>query len=153
MNACCRGCGFVGVPRPSSVTTFRPATEETGRTHDRTAAPSRCTVHAPHCPSPQPKRGPRSARSSRSAYKSGICGSSVEIDAGLPLRWNEILIDSCSPAGALPPAHFNPQIESGTPGMRTAEIASTIVHDCGGNNYERCPGQSHCTVILPFMVG
>jgi len=66
----------------------------------------------------------------------------------LPLRWNEILIDSLSAA-----AHFSPYIGSGNLGMRTAKITSQIVHDCGGNDYERCPGQSHCTVILPFMVG
>src|SRR5712671_1760426 len=44
-----------------------------------------CTVQAPHCASPQPKRGPFSARPSRSAYRSGMAGSSRSTSEVLPL--------------------------------------------------------------------
>ena len=33
------------------------ATAETGVTHERRGAPATCTVHAPHCQSPQPNLG------------------------------------------------------------------------------------------------
>src|SRR5690349_9185160 len=40
---------------PSIVTIFAPdATAETGMTQLRVEAPSICTVHAPHCATPQP---------------------------------------------------------------------------------------------------
>src|SRR5271170_5087063 len=39
---------------PSMVLTSRPCTAASGVTHERTASPSRCTVHAPHNPLPQP---------------------------------------------------------------------------------------------------
>jgi signal transduction histidine kinase len=48
---------------------------DTGSTHERTGSPSRCTVQAPHCASPQPKCGLLRPRSLRSAYSSGISGS------------------------------------------------------------------------------
>src|SRR5262249_26756525 len=68
MKARCTGCRRSDVPRPSSVTTFCCAVrEESGVTHERTALPSTWTVQAPHCASPQPKRGPWSWRLSRSA--------------------------------------------------------------------------------------
>src|SRR5579872_7185938 len=47
----------------------------TGTLQERTALPSRITVHAPHWPSPQPNLGPCSSRSSRKTYKSGVVGS------------------------------------------------------------------------------
>src|SRR6516164_4210669 len=79
-----------GVESPSSVTTFCCAvSEDSGVTHERTALPSMCTVQAPHCASPQPKRGPCSARLSRSAYRSGISGSSMLIWTGLPLTLSD----------------------------------------------------------------
>ena len=50
------------------ATTFcRAVIDDSGVTHERTASPSMWTVQAPHCASPQPKRGPCSARLSRSA--------------------------------------------------------------------------------------
>src|SRR5438046_1388743 len=60
MNACCTGCGRPpgrDAASPSMVTIFCPATRDTGSEHDRTARLSTRTVQAPHCPSPQPKRG------------------------------------------------------------------------------------------------
>jgi hypothetical protein len=43
--------------RPSSVV-ICPLTADTGKMHERVAFPLMITVQAPHCPSPQPKRGP-----------------------------------------------------------------------------------------------
>src|SRR5579864_780942 len=40
--------------RPSIVVIFFVPTDETGVWHERTASPSRCTVHAPHRPMPHP---------------------------------------------------------------------------------------------------
>src|SRR5882762_6946075 len=39
---------------PSIVVIFLPATAEIGKTHDRVATPSTCTVQAPHSAIPQP---------------------------------------------------------------------------------------------------
>src|ERR1700681_4247887 len=47
----------------------------TGMLQERTAFPSMITVHAPHWPRPQPKRGPCSSRSSRKTYNNGVVGS------------------------------------------------------------------------------
>ena len=59
------GCGLAqcgactvhldGAPSPARVVTLVPAAAETGTEQDRVGAPSRCTVQAPHCASPQPK--------------------------------------------------------------------------------------------------
>ena len=38
---------------------------DTGVTHERMGLPPTRTVHAPHCPSPQPNFGPFSLRSFR----------------------------------------------------------------------------------------
>src|SRR5690349_19184767 len=63
------------------VVTLLPATAETGITQERIASPSRCTVHAPHCASPQPKCGLVIFRSPRSAYRSGMPGSALIVTA------------------------------------------------------------------------
>ena len=47
---------------PSIVVTRLPTTEETGVMHERTSLPSTSTAQAPHCASPQPKRGPVNPR-------------------------------------------------------------------------------------------
>src|SRR6185436_16939826 len=52
-----------------------PATRDTGVVHDRISSPSARTEQHPHWPSPQPNRGPFSARSSVSTYRSGVAGS------------------------------------------------------------------------------
>src|SRR2546426_1728085 len=58
MKAFCSACGFSGVPSPSRVSSFAPAAWATGNVQERTGLPSTCTVQAPHCARPQPKRGP-----------------------------------------------------------------------------------------------
>src|SRR6185436_3147121 len=42
--------------------------------HARVATPSTCTVHAPHCPSPQPNLVPVRPKVSRSTHSSGMSG-------------------------------------------------------------------------------
>src|SRR5258708_17220703 len=90
MLAACRGCGLSGVPRPWCVVTFFPATAESGITHERIGSPSRCTVHAPHCASPQPKCGLLILRSLRKAYRSGMFGSALTVTV-LPSTANLML--------------------------------------------------------------
>src|SRR4249920_2450830 len=64
MKACCRGCGFSGVPRPSMVVTL-PFAAETA------------TEHAPHCARPQPNFGPFRFSSLRNTYSSGVSGAAA----------------------------------------------------------------------------
>ena len=52
-----------------------PATELTGIEHERTAAPSMCTVQEPHCATPQPYLVPVRPTFSRIAHNSGVSGS------------------------------------------------------------------------------
>src|SRR5262249_5346410 len=63
---------------PSSVVTSL-RTVETGVTHDRVATPLMITVHAPHCPRPQPNFGPWRSRSFRSTYSNGVDGSTLTV--------------------------------------------------------------------------
>src|SRR5688572_17948671 len=57
------------------VVTSLPAARETGATQERTASPSMCTVHAPHCAMPQPYLVPVSPRLSRSTHNNGVVDS------------------------------------------------------------------------------
>src|SRR5262245_50582314 len=61
-----------------------PSTAATGITQDRMAAPSRCTVHAPHWATPQPYFVPVRPTCSRITQSSGVLGSTVTSTA-LPL--------------------------------------------------------------------
>src|SRR5207247_10450926 len=72
------------------VVTFLPLAAESGITQERIGSPSRCTVHAPHCASPQPKCGLLILRSLRSAYRSGMLGSALTV-ADLPSTVNLML--------------------------------------------------------------
>ena len=42
--------------------------------HDNAGLPSRCTVHAPHCPLPQPYFVPVSFKCSRKIHSNGVSG-------------------------------------------------------------------------------
>src|SRR6516164_1576753 len=64
IHACCTGCSLPFLAMPSSVV-ISLLTLETCVMHERVATPLMITVHAPHCPSPQPNRGPRRLRSLR----------------------------------------------------------------------------------------
>src|SRR6218665_2102295 len=82
------------MPRPSSVVMLRPATPCAGITQDRAATPSTCTVHAPHCPSPQPYLGPLRPRSLRSRC------SSVASRGTPASAWARPLAGRCSGSAA-----------------------------------------------------
>jgi len=47
--------------------------------HERTAAPSTCTVQAPQRPAPQPNFVPLSSNVSRSTQSSGVCGVTLTL--------------------------------------------------------------------------
>src|SRR5260221_11446093 len=49
-----------------------PLTAATGVTHERISLPSSNTEHAPHCASPQPKRGPCRWSSLCRTYRRGV---------------------------------------------------------------------------------
>src|SRR5260370_17750645 len=57
------------------VVTFLPAASLAAVWHERTAVPSRCTVHAPHSPAPQPNLVPVICSCSRMAQSSGVSGA------------------------------------------------------------------------------
>ena len=73
--------------------TRAPPTAETGVTHERTALPFRCTVHAPHCATPHPYFVPTRSSSSRSTHKRGVSGG-TSTDVCFPLIFNSIGIAS-----------------------------------------------------------
>jgi hypothetical protein len=58
------------------VVTRLPATLPTGTEHERIAAPSTSTVHAPHCATPQLNLVPVKPTESRITHKSGVSGES-----------------------------------------------------------------------------
>src|SRR5204863_4695875 len=95
IQACWIGCSLPSLARPSSVVTS-PLTFETGVMHDRVAAPLMITVHAPHCPRPQPNRGPCKPRSLRRMYSSGVEASISKV-CGLPFTFNVMLLMNHSP--------------------------------------------------------
>ena len=72
------------------VVTSLPAARETGVTHDRTASPLRCTVHAPHSAIPQPNFVPVNPRFSRRTHNSGVSGL-TSTDCGLRLTLSLIM--------------------------------------------------------------
>src|SRR2546428_1454538 len=51
-----------------------PAAADTGVTQERRGAPSRCTVHAPHCAMPQPNLVPVNPTRSRNTQSRGMSG-------------------------------------------------------------------------------
>lgn len=56
------------------VTMFFPTETDSGVTHERVAAPSMCTVLAPHSEIPQPNLVPVMPRWSRNTQSSGVSG-------------------------------------------------------------------------------
>src|SRR5579872_4312086 len=61
------------------VVTDRPSARDTGATQERTASPSMCTVHAPHCAIPHPYLVPVRPRFSRMTHNSGVDGSTSRL--------------------------------------------------------------------------
>src|SRR6058998_3810846 len=78
IQACCTGWSLPSLDMPSSVVTSL-FTLETGVMHDRVATPLMITVHDPHWPNPQPKRGPRTPISFRNTYSSGVAESTSTV--------------------------------------------------------------------------
>src|SRR5207247_5742205 len=103
------------------VVIFLPAACATVVWHERTARPSRCTVHAPHCATPQPNFVPVSWSRSRITHRSGVPGSTSTVwDLPLinnvamtpPARWRK---GSYLVAGSLP---RNSPVGAGARGAR-----------------------------------
>src|SRR5579864_4781621 len=57
------------------VVTCFPAARDTGVLQERTGRPSRCTVQAPHCATPQPYFVPVRPKCSRKTQSRGVEGS------------------------------------------------------------------------------
>jgi hypothetical protein len=66
-----------------------PAAADIVVKQDRTGLPSKCTVHAPHNPIPQPNLVPVKSNCSRNAHNRGMSASAL-IETALPLT--DILI-------------------------------------------------------------
>src|SRR5262245_23382703 len=62
-------------------------------TQERTAAPSRCTVQAPHCAMPHPYLVPVRPACSRIAHNSGVLGSTLRSTV-FPLIVNRAMASS-----------------------------------------------------------
>lgn len=82
IHACCKTWLRSG-DKPSIVVIFCPAAADTGSEHERTGAPFRCTVQAPHCAIPHPNLVPVIFNSSRKTHKSGVSGSTSSLRACL----------------------------------------------------------------------
>src|SRR5712692_11409770 len=65
------------------VVTDLPWTLETGVRQEHVRPPPMCTMHAPHCPAPQPYLVPVSLSSSRSTHSRGV-SSGAALATGLP---------------------------------------------------------------------
>src|SRR6266849_9619465 len=73
-KACCTGCRRPSFCSPSMVVIDFPTPALTGTWHERRGAPPIRTVHAPHCPSPQPYLLPVKPSSSRKTSNRGVSG-------------------------------------------------------------------------------
>ncbi len=119
------------------VVTLRPATAETGVTHERVARPSMCTVQAPHWAMPQPNLVPVMCSSSRITHSSGVSGSAWTVTARpLMVSWvdmdwswsadrngrSEARLDEQVPAA---PAKLPSAILAAAPGPGRAHASAT----------------------------
>src|SRR5512134_2091972 len=82
---------ILSAARPSMVTTFLPATAESGVVHALTASPPTSTVQAPQTAMPQPNLVPISPNSSRTTHISGVSGSDAD-ETAFPFRVNLVAI-------------------------------------------------------------
>src|SRR6266436_5778441 len=107
-KACCTGCRRPSFSSPSMVVIDFPTPALTWTWQERRGAPSIKTVHAPHCPSPQPYLLPVRPSSSRSTVNREVSGgyrtgnllpfTSSSISAGiLPPFLQQTLACSASP--------------------------------------------------------
>src|SRR5215813_14125211 len=87
------------------VVIFLPSTAATGITQERTAAPSRCTVQAPHCAMPHPYLVPVRPACSRIAHNSGVLGSTLSSTV-FPLIVNRAMASSRNCGARQVPRYF-----------------------------------------------
>ena len=85
----------------SIVVTWRPSACTAGVRHDTTRRPSRCTVHAPHCPWSQPFLAPVNPSCSRSTSSSDERGSRVSV-CSVPFTTIRVGTAAIVPAFATP---------------------------------------------------
>ena len=85
-----------------------PAARDTGKRQERVGVPFTCTVHAPHCPMPQPNFVPLRSRTSRSTQSSGMSGAtSTVVDFPLTLNVNVMCSrGSVRPKSTVPVDYF-----------------------------------------------
>src|ERR1700680_3729582 len=108
------------------VTSF-PAARDTGVLQERTGRPSRCTVQAPHCATPQPYFVPVRPRCSRNTQSRGVEGSTSTFTLRL-FTVREITGINLHISGGLPFRIQGKQVEP-APGEKSVRAgASSCLH-------------------------
>src|SRR5579863_7678141 len=79
---------MTGPEAPSTVMTALPAAVAAGVWHDLVLRPSISTVHAAHCPIPQPYFGPCSSSTSRSTHSSGLPAKRSSTSTSAPFTFS-----------------------------------------------------------------
>src|SRR5579871_4425270 len=90
-NASCSGCSAPPASSPSMVVMWCPAAAPTFTRQEWAGIPSIRTVHAPHCPSPQPYLAPVRSRSSRRTL-SRVRSESALRRRLVPLTWSSVTL-------------------------------------------------------------
>src|SRR5438128_7191302 len=90
-KASCSGCNCPSFSRPSMVVISLPAARPTWVMQERVGCPSSSTVHAPHCPSPQPYLLPVRLRSLRSTL-SRLVAESTSVVIFFPLTLSVVTL-------------------------------------------------------------
>src|SRR6266550_2112479 len=91
MKASCSACNCPSFSRPSMVVICLPEARPTCVIHERAGWPSRSTVHAPHCPSPQPYLLPVRLRSLRNTL-SRLAVESTSVVIFFPLTLSVVTL-------------------------------------------------------------
>src|SRR5262245_22018227 len=90
-HAFCTLCRVPPAARPSTVVICLPSAADRGTTQERTAAPSRCTVQAPHCAIPHPYLVPVRPTCSRITHIIWVLGFTLT-STGLPLTVKRAIV-------------------------------------------------------------
>src|SRR5882762_4159702 len=96
-------------PTPSIVVIARSPTDPTGNWQERTGAPARCTVHAPHCAIPHPNLVPVRPSTSRRTHSSGMSAGTSTVCAS-PLTCKVVMGSPFLPLGELRGAGLRPAV-------------------------------------------
>src|SRR5690242_17379905 len=83
-----RTASMTGPEAPSTVVTAFPTAVPAGTWHDLVLRPSISTVHAAHCPIPQPYFGPCSSSTSRSTHNSGLPAKRPSTSTSAPFTFS-----------------------------------------------------------------